>query len=88
MRGWLKKNRMDRSLGLQKYKPGEKNEMKMRADRVIIPLQDSKLRYHFPDGKTEDVEHNVGKAHFRKKGTSQVENIGSTESRNILVTLK
>jgi hypothetical protein len=71
-----------------RYKPGEKNEMKMRADRVIIPLQDSKLRYHFPDGKTEDVEHNVGKAHFRKKGTSQVENIGSTESRNILVTLK
>jgi hypothetical protein len=71
-----------------RYKPGEKNEIKMREDRVIIALQDSKLRYHFPDGKTEDVEHKVGKAQFRKKGTSQVENIGQTESRNMLVTLK
>jgi hypothetical protein len=71
-----------------RWKPGEKNEMKMREDRVVIPMKDSKLRYHFPDGKTEDVEHKVGTAHFRKKGTSQVENIGQTESKNILVTLK
>ena len=70
------------------YKPGEKNEMKMREDRVIIALKDAKLRYHFPDGKTEDVEHKVGKVQFRKKGTSSVENIGKTESRNVLVTLK
>ena len=37
-------------------KPGEKNEMKARSDRVIYSFNAGKSRLHYPDGKTEDVE--------------------------------
>ena len=37
-------------------KPGQKNEMKARADRVIYSFNAGKSRIHYPDGKTEDVE--------------------------------
>jgi hypothetical protein len=69
-----------------RIKPGEKNEMKMRNDRVIVPLKDAKVRIHGPDGKTEDSAYKAGEAVFRKQGKTQTENIGKTETRNIVVT--
>jgi hypothetical protein len=69
-------------------KPGEKNEMKARQDRVIYSFNAGKSRVHYPDGKTEDVVFKAGEVRFRKAGTSQTENSGKTENRNLVITAK
>ena len=71
-----------------KVKPGEKNEMKMRDDRVIVPIGPAKFRFYYPDGKAEEVEYKTATPIFRKKGMSQAENIGSTESHSVIINLK
>ena len=69
-------------------KPGQKNEMKARSDRVIYSFNPGKSRIHYPDGKTEDVEFKAGEVRFRKGDKSQSENIGKTETRNLVITAK
>lgn len=69
-------------------KAGEKNEMKARQDRVIYSFNAGKSRVHYPDGKTEDVSFKVGEVRFRKADTSQSENTGKTENRNLVITSK
>lgn len=69
-------------------KPGQKNEMKERRDRVIYSFNPGKGRVHYPDGKTEDVEFKAGEVRFRKAGKSQTENIGKTETRNLIIIAK
>ena len=69
-------------------KPGEKNEMKQRSDRVIYSFNAGKGRIHYDDGKTEDIEYKAGEVRFRKAGKSQTENIGKTETRNLVITTK
>jgi uncharacterized protein (DUF2147 family) len=70
-------------------KPGEKNEMKARSDRVIYSFNAGKSRVYYPDGKTEDVEFKAGEVRFRKADKSQSENnIGKTENRNLVITAK
>lgn len=71
-----------------RIKPGEKNEMKTRSDRVIVPLKAAKIRTYLADGKTEDSEYKPGEAIFRKQGKSQTENIGKTATQNIVVTVQ
>ena len=71
-----------------RIKPGEKNEMKMRNDRVNVHIKDAKFRVHYPDGKTEDFDQKAGSVRFNKAGTSSTENIGKTESQTVIVTLK
>ena len=69
-------------------KPGEKNEMKARSDRVIYSFNAGKSRVHYPDGKTEDVEFKAGEVRFRKADKTQSENIGKTENRNLVISAK
>jgi uncharacterized protein (DUF2147 family) len=69
-------------------KPGQKNEMKHRSDRVIYSFNPGKGRIHYDDGKTEDIEYKAGEVRFRKAGKSQTENIGKTETRNLVITSK
>jgi hypothetical protein len=69
-------------------KPGEKNEMKARSDRVIYSFNAGKSRVHHPDGKTEDVEFKAGEVRFRKADKTQSENIGKTETHNLVITAK
>jgi len=71
-----------------RIKPGEKNEMKMRNDRVNVAINASKVRVHYPDGKKEDLDRKAGSVRFNKAGTSSAENIGKTETRSVIVTLK
>ena len=71
-----------------RIKPGERNEMKMRNDRVNVHIKAGKFRVHYPDGKTEDFDQNVGSVRFNKAGTSSTENIGKTETHTVIVTLK
>lgn len=69
-------------------KPGEKNEMKARSDRVTYHFNAGKQKVHYSDGKTEDVEFKAGSVLFRKAGTSSTENIGKTETHNLVITAK
>ena len=71
-----------------RIKPGEKNEMMKRNDRVNVAIKASKTRVHYPDGKKEDRERKAGSVQFNKAGTSQTENIGKTETHSVIVTLK
>ena len=69
-------------------KPGQKNEMKARSDRVVYSFNAGKSRTHYADGKTEDNEFKAGEVRFRKAAKSQSENIGKTETRNLVITAK
>jgi hypothetical protein len=69
-------------------KPGEKNEMKARQDRVIYSFKAGKSRVHYPEGKTEDVSFKAGEVRFRKADKSQSENIGKTDTHNLVITAK
>ena len=69
-------------------KPGEKNEMKARSDRVIFSFNAGKQRIRYSDGKTEEVEFKAGDVRFRKADKSQAENIGKTETHNLVITAK
>jgi len=71
-----------------RIKPGEKNEMKARSDRVNVAINAAKTRVHYPDGKKEDRDRKAGSVQFNKAGTSSTENIGKTETRSVIVTLK
>jgi len=71
-----------------RIKPGEKNEMKMRGDRVNVSINAGKVRVHYPDGKKEDFDRKAGSVRFNKAGTSSTENIGKTETRTVIVNLK
>ena len=71
-----------------RIKPGEKNEMKMRNDRVNVHIKAGTFRVHYPDGKTEDFDQKAGSVRFNKAGTSSSENIGKTETHTVIVTLK
>ena len=67
-------------------KPGEKNEMKARQDRVIYSINGGKSRVHYADGKTEDVSFKAGEVRFRKADKTQSENTGKTETHNLVIT--
>ena len=69
-------------------KPGEKNEMKARSDRVVYSFNAGKQRIRYSDGKTEEVEFKAGDVRYRKADTSQSENIGKTETHNLVITAK
>ncbi len=71
-----------------RIKPGERNEMQMRNDRVNVYIKAGKFRVHYPDGKTEDFDQKSGSVRFNKAGTSSTENIGKTETHTVIVNLK
>ena len=71
-----------------RIKPGENNGMKMRSDRVNVAIKAAKVRVHYPDGKKEDFDLKAGSVRFLKAGTSQTENIGKTETQNVVINLK
>ena len=69
-------------------KPGERNPMQERSDRVIYHFNAGKTRVHYPDGKTEEREFKAGSVEFRKRDTTSSENIGKSENRNLVINLK
>jgi len=84
----LFENERVRVIEPRRRKPGEKNEMKMRSDRVNVAIKAAKVRVHYPDGKKEDFDLKAGSVRFLKAGTSQTENIGKTETQNVVINLK
>jgi hypothetical protein len=69
-------------------KPGERNPMQERSDRVIYHFNAGKTRVHYPDGKKEEREFKAGSVEFRKRDTTSSENIGKAENHNLVINLK
>lgn len=69
-------------------KPGERNNMRQRPDRIVVHLNAGKQRVTCSDGKTEERELKAGTVEFRKADTCQAVNIGSTETRNLVISAK
>jgi len=69
-------------------KPGQKIAMHSHPDKVIIAINDWKVRETLADGTTRVVEGKAGTAKWGPATRHAVENIGTTEVRNIVVELK
>ena len=69
-------------------KPGDKEPMHSHRVNLVYTIQGGKLRYTFPDGKTQDVEIKTGEYQWRPAIKHAVENIGTTEVKAVIVELK
>jgi len=69
-------------------KPGDRNNMQQRPDRIVVHLNAGKQRITCSDGKTEEREFKAGQVEFRKADTCQSVNIGATETRNLVISAK
>lgn len=69
-------------------KPGQKIAMHSHPDKVIYAINDWKVRETYPDGTSRVVEGKAGTASWGTAKTHAVENIGTTEVRNIVIELK
>jgi hypothetical protein len=69
-------------------KPGEKIGMHSHPDKVIYAINDWKVRETYPDGTSRVVEGKAGTAVWGSAKSHAVENIGTTDVRNIVIELK
>jgi len=68
--------------------PGEKMGMHTHPPYVIYSLSSARLRFTFPDGRSEEVQVEQGRANYSDGITHTVENIGSTAMLSIDIELK
>ena len=68
-------------------KPGQKAPMHSHPANVSYVLSDGKLHITMPDGKTVDKEPKAGTATWSDATTHAVENIGTTELRQVQIEL-
>jgi len=66
-------------------KPGEKIGMHSHPDKVIYAINDWKVRETYPDGTSRVVEGKAGTAVWGSAKSHAVENIGTTDVRNIVI---
>jgi hypothetical protein len=69
-------------------RPGERNELRERNDRVQYFFTSCFVRYNHLDGRVEEIKHEAGKVYFRKADHMWRENIGETENVHLAVMLK
>ena len=69
-------------------KPGEKIGMHSHPDKVIYAINHWKVRETYPDGTSRVVEGKAGTAVWGSAKSHAVENIGTTDVRNIVIELK
>lgn len=69
-------------------KPGQKIAMHSHPDKVIYAINDWKVRETLPDGTSRIVEGKAGTAKWGKATQHAIENIGTTDVRNIVIELK
>lgn len=69
-------------------RPGQKIGMHSHPDKVIYAINDWKVRETYPDGTSRVVEGKAGTAVWGTAKTHAVENIGTTDVRNIIIELK
>ncbi len=69
-------------------KPGEKLAMHSHGANIVYSLTSGKAKYTLADGKTEEREMKAGTAVWSDGVTHGTENIGTTETRALVVELK
>jgi quercetin dioxygenase-like cupin family protein len=69
-------------------KPGEKLEMHSHSAYILYSLAGGKVKYTSADGKTEEREAKAGQAVWREAETHSSENVGTTETRSLVIELK
>jgi len=69
-------------------KPGDKGAMKPRPDRLLHIVRGAKVRFHYPDGKTEDAVWKTGDVVYQKADSRRVENIDTRELEYLSVHFK
>jgi beta-alanine degradation protein BauB len=71
-----------------RIKQGAKSEMHSHPKSVAICLNDQRLKFTFPNGKSEDADLKRGQAVWLDGLSHAVENIGTEEVSSVVVELK
>lgn len=70
------------------FKPGDKAKTHTHPDHIIYALTNSKVRITSEDGKASDIELKPGQVVFLEAQSHSAENIGKTDSHNLVIELK
>jgi beta-alanine degradation protein BauB len=71
-----------------RMKKGTKSEMHSHPKSVAICLNDQRLKFTFPNGKSEDVDLKRGQAIWLDALSHSVENTGTEDVNAVVVELK
>ena len=71
-----------------RLKAGEKESMHSHPAGVVYVLSGAKLKFRYPDGRTEERSAATGETIWRDPTTHAVENVGDTEAQAIAIDLK
>jgi quercetin dioxygenase-like cupin family protein len=71
-----------------RIKQGAKSEMHSHPRSVAICLNDQRLKFTFPNGKSEDADLKRGQAVWLDALSHAVENIGTEDVSSVVVELK
>lgn len=71
-----------------RLKAGEKEPMHSHPAGVVYVLGGAKLKFTYPDGRTEEKTATTGETIWREPTTHAVENVGNTEAHAIAIDLK
>ena len=71
-----------------RIKQGAKSEMHSHPKSVAICLNDQRLKFTFPNGKTEDTDLKRGQAVWLDGLSHAVENVGTEDVSSVVVELK
>src|SRR5437660_6858662 len=71
-----------------RLKVGEKEPMHSHPAGVVYVLSGAKLKFSYPDGRTEEKAAATGETIWRDPTTHAVENVGDTEAHVIAIDLK
>ena len=69
-------------------KPGEKEPMHSHPAGVVYVLSGGKIKFTYPDGRSEVKAAATGETIWREPVTHAVENVGETEAHAIAIDLK
>ena len=70
------------------FKPGDKAIPHAHPDHVVYAFTNSKVRITSEDGKASDIELKFGQVIFLEAQSHSAENIGKTDSHNLVIELK
>src|SRR5437588_13029236 len=71
-----------------RMKAGRKEAMHSHPAGVVYVLSRAKLKFSYPDGRTEERAAAAGETIWREPTTHAVENVGDTEAHAIAIDLK
>lgn len=69
-------------------KAGGKSPMHSHPANIVYALNDSKVRFSTPDGKSVDVDLKAGNCIWNEAQTHASENLGNTTVRALVIELK